>query len=77
MNDFFNYLVIGAGISACTFASSLNNRFPNASILLIDNGRRLAGRSTTRESRKNIAFEFDHGLPSINLKKTSHKIYIY
>jgi len=48
MNNIYDFIVIGAGISACTFASALNNRFPDNSILLIEHGRRIGGRSTTR-----------------------------
>ena len=71
MKKIYDYIVIGAGISACTFASVLNKRFSDNSILLVENGRRLGGRSTTRRSRKNIILEFDHGLPSISF---SHNI---
>ena len=67
MNNMYDFLVIGAGISACTFVASLNNRFSDASILLIEQGRRVGGRSTTGKSRKNIILEFDDGLPSISL----------
>ena len=66
MNNIYDFVVIGAGISACTFARVLNTRFSDASILLVDHGRRIGGRSTTRKSRKNKSLEFDHGLPSIN-----------
>jgi len=52
MNNIYNFLVIGPGISGCTFASSLNKRFPNVSILLVEQGRRIGGRSTTRKSSK-------------------------
>ena len=69
MNTFYDFLVIGSGISACTFASNLNKRFSDASILLVEHGRRIGGRSTTRNSRKNLYLEFDHGLPSINFSK--------
>ncbi len=71
MSNIYDFVVIGAGISASTFVASLNTRFPDASILLIEQGRRVGGRSTTRKSRKNIILEFDHGLPSISL---SHNI---
>ncbi len=70
MNNFYDFIVIGAGISACTFVSSLHKRHSDASILLVEQGRRLGGRSTTRKSRKNIILEFDHGLPSISFGKT-------
>ena len=69
MNKVYDFIVIGAGISACTFASFLNKRFSDASILLIEHGRRIGGRATTRKSRRNQILEFDHGLPSIIFSK--------
>ena len=66
MTNIYDFIIIGAGISACTFASFLNQRYSNASILLIEQGRRIGGRATTRKSRKNNILEFDHGLPSIS-----------
>jgi len=69
MNNIYDFIVIGAGISACTFASCLNKRFSDASILLVEHGRRLGGRATTRRSRKNTILEYDHGLPSISFSK--------
>ena len=69
MNKTYDFIVIGAGISACTFASFLNKRFPDTSILLIEHGRRIGGRATTRKSKKYKILEFDHGLPSINFSK--------
>ena len=75
MSKIYDYLVIGAGISACTFASFLNKRFSDASVLLVERGRRIGGRATTRKSRKNKILEFDHGLPSINFSPNiSHEI---
>jgi len=67
MINLYDFVVVGAGISGCTFASSINKKFPKASILLVEHGRRLGGRSTTRKSRKNLNLEYDHGLPSFNL----------
>ena len=76
MNKIYDFIVIGAGISGCTFASSLNTRFSDASILLVEHGRRLGGRATSRKSRKNKNLEFDHGLPSISFSKNiSEDIY--
>ena len=65
MGNIYDFIVIGAGISGCTFASYLNKRFPQASILIVETGRRLGGRATTRQSRGNKNLQFDHGLPSI------------
>ncbi len=69
MKNIYDFVVIGAGISACTFASSLNKRFSDASILLVEHGRKIGGRATTRKSRKNKILEFDHGLPSITFSQ--------
>ena len=69
MNKNYDFIVIGAGISACTFASVLNKRFSDASILLVEHGRRIGGRATTRKSRKNKILEFNHGLPSISFSQ--------
>ena len=69
MTNIYDFIVIGAGISACTFASLLNKRSPDLSILLVEHGRRIGGRATTRKSRKNKILEYDHGLPSINFSK--------
>ena len=69
MTNIYDYIVIGAGISACTFASTLNKKSSDISILLVEHGRRIGGRATTRKSRKNNILEFDHGLPSINFSK--------
>ena len=52
MTNIYDFIVIGAGISACTFASLLNKRSPDLSILLVEHGRRIGGRATTRKSRK-------------------------
>ena len=73
MSNIYDFLVIGGGISACTFASLLNQKFSDASILLIEHGRRIGGRATTRKSRKNKILEFDHGLPSISFSKNISK----
>jgi len=54
MNNIYDFIFIGSGISACTFASALNNRFPDNSILLIEDCRRIGCRSATRISRKSI-----------------------
>ena len=69
MKKIYDFVVIGAGISACTFASIMNTRFSSASILLVEHGRRIGGRATTRQSRKNKILKFDHGLPSIGFSQ--------
>ena len=73
MTSSYDFIVIGGGVSACTFATTLNQKFSEVSILLIEHGRRIGGRSTTRKSRKNKILEFDHGLPSISLSENISK----
>ena len=69
MNNIYDFIVIGGGISACTFSSFLNKRFSDASILLLEQGRRVGGRANTRKSRKSKIIYCDHGLLSISLSK--------
>ena len=69
MNNIYDFIVIGAGISACTFASLINKSYSDLSILLVEHGRRIGGRATTRKSRKNKILEFDHGLPSMSFSQ--------
>mgnify|MGYP001252145482 FL=1 len=75
MSNIYDIVVIGGGISACTFSSLLNKKFPDISILLVEHGRRIGGRATTRKSRRNKILEYDHGLPSISFSEnTSEEI---
>ena len=37
--------------------------------MLVEHGRRIGGRGTTRKSRKHKYIEFDHGLPSISFSQ--------
>tara|TARA_Y100001968_G_C19423834_1_gene753259 strand:- start:257 stop:1372 length:1116 start_codon:yes stop_codon:yes gene_type:complete len=69
MYNIYDFIVIGAGISACTFSTFLKKRFPEISILLVEHGRRIGGRATTRRSRKNKGLEFNHGLPSLSFSR--------
>ena len=73
MNIFYDFKVVGAGISACTFALFLNKRFTNSSILLVEHGRQLGARFATRKSRKNIILDFDDGLLSISFSNNISK----
>tara|TARA_B100000579_G_C22626220_1_gene754316 strand:- start:93 stop:428 length:336 start_codon:yes stop_codon:yes gene_type:complete len=69
MNKSYDFIVIGASISECTFAASSNKRFPEASILLIEQGREISGTAKTRKSIKNLILEFNHGIPLLRFSK--------
>ena len=70
MTNIYDFIVIGAGISACTFASYLNKKFSDLSILLVEHEMRIVGRARTRKSRINQILEYHHGLPSINFSQS-------
>ncbi len=68
MNNLNTYdvLIIGGGISACVFASSYLKKHTNEKIAIIEAGRSLGGRSSTRISNKNRGWQLNHGSPSFN-----------
>ena len=64
--DLYDLTIIGGGISSCVFASShIKNGF-NGRIAIIENGRSLGGRASTRNSLKNNGWQLNHGSPSLN-----------
>ncbi len=73
INDFFyDIAIIGGGISSCVFSSShLKNGF-NGRIAIIENGRNLGGRSSTRNSISNIGWQLNHGSPNFNICNSSN-----
>ena len=69
MESIFRYelIIIGGGISACVFASNYLQNNPRSKIALIEAGRSLGGRSSTRISRSFRGWELNHGSPNINI----------
>ncbi|MDA9704210.1 NAD(P)/FAD-dependent oxidoreductase, partial [Prochlorococcus sp. AH-736-L19] len=63
----YDLLIIGGGISACVFASKyLQNNITNK-VGLIEVGRGLGGRSSTRISKRFKGWEVNHGAPNLNI----------
>ena len=63
----FDLLIIGGGISSCVFVSShIKNGF-NGRIAIIENGRQLGGRASTRNSLTNKGWKLNHGSPNFNI----------
>ena len=63
----YDFAVIGGGISSCVFVSShIKNGF-NGRIAIIENGRNLGGRSSTRHSLINKGWKLNHGSPNFNI----------
>jgi len=69
MNSDFKYdlLIIGGGISSCVFASKYLQKNITKKIALIEVGRGLGGRSSTRISRRFKGWELNHGSPNLNI----------
>ena len=68
INDtFYDIAIIGGGISSCVFSSfHLKNGYQGR-IAIIENGRNLGGRSSTRKSISNSGWQLNHGSPNFNI----------
>tara|TARA_Y100000589_G_scaffold92103_1_gene86893 strand:+ start:647 stop:1804 length:1158 start_codon:yes stop_codon:yes gene_type:complete len=71
-NIIYDLVVIGGGISSCTFLSNLLKKGFNGKVGIIETGRGLGGRCSTRISKKNIGFVLNHGAPNFNIVNKSN-----
>jgi len=81
-SDFtYDLLIIGGGISACAFASKYLKNNITKKIALIEIGRGLGGRSSTRISKRFKGWKLNHGSPNLNITNSNNnlllKSYIY
>ena len=69
MKNYFTYdlLIIGGGISASVFASKYIQSNITKKVALIEAGRGLGGRSSTRISNRFRGWELNHGAPNFNI----------
>ena len=70
-NFSYDLLIIGGGISACVFASKYLQNNITKKIALIETGRSLGGRSSTRISKRFKGWKLNHGAPNFNISKTN------
>ena len=69
--SFYDFVIIGGGISSSVFVSThIKNGF-KGKFAIIENGRNLGGRSTTRFSKSNKGWRFNHGSPNFNICNTT------
>ena len=74
-SDFtYDLLIIGGGISACVFASKYLKNNITKKVALIEIGRGLGGRSSTRLSKRFKGWKLNHGAPNFNINNIKDNI---
>ena len=73
-NFSYDLIIIGGGISACVFASKYLENNITKKIALIEVGRGLGGRSSTRISKRFKGWKLNHGAPNFNIRNRKDKI---
>lgn len=63
----YDIAIIGGGISSCVFASNYIKNGFKGRIAIIENGRDLGGRASTRTSLTNKGWLLNHGAPNFNI----------
>ena len=72
-SDFtYDLVIIGGGISACVFASKYLKNNITKKIALVEIGRGLGGRSSTRISKRFKGWELNHGAPNFNISNSKN-----
>jgi len=76
MNSVVTYdlLIIGGGISACVFASKYLKNNITKKVGLIEIGRGLGGRSSTRISKRYKGWKLNHGSPNFNISNSNNNL---
>jgi predicted NAD/FAD-dependent oxidoreductase len=70
----YDLLIIGGGISACVFASKYLKNNISKKIALIEIGRGLGGRSSTRISKRFKGWKLNHGAPNFNISNSKNNL---
>ena len=63
----YDIAIIGGGISSSVFVSDYIKNGFRGRIAIIENGRNLGGRSSTRNSFSNNGWQLNHGSPNFNI----------
>ena len=70
----YDLIIIGGGISACVFASKYLRNNTTKKIALIEVGRGLGGRSSTRISKRFKGWRLNHGAPNFNISNSKNNL---
>ena len=73
-NFSYDLIIIGGGISACVFASKYLQNNSTKKIALIEVGRGLGGRSSTRISKRFKGWKLNHGSPNFNISNSKNNL---
>ena len=74
-SDFtYDLAIIGGGISACVFASKYLKNNISKKIALIEIGRGIGGRSSTRISKRFKDWKLNHGAPNFNISNSKNNL---
>ncbi|MCR8540337.1 MAG: NAD(P)-binding protein [Prochlorococcus marinus CUG1439] len=73
-NFTYDLSIIGGGLSACVFASKYLQSNLKKKVALIEAGRGLGGRSSTRISKKFKGWELNHGSPNLNIYNSKNNL---
>jgi len=74
-SDFtYDLVIIGGGISACVFASKYLKNNITKKIALVEIGRGLGGRSSTRISKRFKGWKLNHGAPNFNISNSKNNL---
>ena len=72
--NIYELIVIGGGISSCTFVSNLLAKGFKGKIAIIETGRNLGGRCSSRISKRNSGWILNHGSPNFNIINNSNDL---
>ena len=70
----YDFIIVGGGISACVFASRFLKDNLTKKVALIEIGRGLGGRSSTRISKRYKGWKLNHGSPNFNISNSKNNI---
>ena len=73
-NFSYDLLIIGGGISACVFASKYLKNNIKKKIALLEIGRGLGVRSSTRLSKRFKGWKLNHGAPNFNISNSKNNL---
>jgi predicted NAD/FAD-dependent oxidoreductase len=70
----YDLLIIGGGISSCVFVSKYLQNNITKRVALIEVGRGLGGRSSTRISKRYEGWRLNHGSPNLNICNSKNNL---